>query len=125
MVFDTDIFIWVQRGNAKAARLIDRTSERCLSAMTYMELLQCAENKLQIKYTKAFLQDFGFKTLPFTQNIGHRAMIYIEQYGLSNGLRAGDAIIAATAAETNQVLCSGNARHFKPIVDVSFQAFRP
>ena len=45
MIFDTDIFIWVQRGNAKAAALIDGTNNRFLSVQTYMELLQCAKDK--------------------------------------------------------------------------------
>ena len=46
MLFDMDIFIWVQRGNLKAAHLIERTEERFLSAQTYMELLQSASNAL-------------------------------------------------------------------------------
>ena len=58
MIFDTDIFIWIQRGNAKAARLIDQEEERFLSVQTYMELLQCAENKRQHEYTKDFLIEF-------------------------------------------------------------------
>jgi len=42
----------------------------------------------------------------------------MEEYALSHGLRAGDAIIAATAAEHNIALCTSNAKHFKPIKDL-------
>ena len=125
MIFDTDIFIWIQRGNAKAARVVEREDERLISVQTYMELLQCAENKQHHEYTKQFLQDFGFRTLPLSGNIGHRATVYIEQYSLSHGLRAGDAIIAATAAEHNLELCSSNAKHFRPIKDLKLKVFRP
>ena len=125
VIFDTDIFIWVQRGNAKAARLIEQEAERMLSVHSYLELLQSAENKQQHEYTKSFLRDFGFITLPLTENVGHRAAIYVEQYALSHGLRAGDAIIAATAAESNQILCSSNAKHFKSIRDLKLKVFRP
>jgi len=76
-------------------------------------------------HTKSFLADFGFRTLPLTENIGHRAAVYVEEYGLSDGLRAGDAIIAATATEANLVLCTGNAKHFRPIKDLKLGVFRP
>lgn len=125
MIFDTDIFIWVQRGNAKAARMIDSASERHLSIQTYLELLQCAESKLQQQVTKQFLADFGFNVLPLTENIGHRALIYIEEYGLKSGLRAGDAIIAATAVENQLALATGNKKHFKSIQELNLKIFRP
>lgn len=125
MIFDTDIFIWIQRGNAKAARLVEREDDRFISVQTYLELLQGAENKQQHEYTKQFLRDFGFRTIPFSGNIGHRAAVYIDEYALSHGLRAGDALIAATAAESNMVLCSSNAKHFKPIKDLKLKVFRP
>ena len=73
MLFDTDIFIWVQRGNERAARLIDGEQERTLSAQTYMELLQCARDRKQQEHTRGFLRDFGFLTLPLSENLGHRA----------------------------------------------------
>jgi predicted nucleic acid-binding protein len=125
VLFDTDIFIWIQRGNAKAARLVDREEERLLSAMTYMELLQCAQNRRQHAYTRSFIRDFGFRVVPLSENIGHRAAVYIEEYSLAHGLRAGDAIIAATATELTVRLCTGDATHFRAIKDLSLKAFRP
>lgn len=125
MIFDTDVFIWVQRGNARAARAIESENERVLSVQTYMELLQCAQNRYQHEETKAFLLDFGFVTLPLSENIGHRAAVYIEEYGLSHGLRVGDAIVAATAGEHDLTLCTANAKHFTPIRDLKTMVLRP
>jgi len=125
VIFDTDIFIWIQRGNLKAASLVEREEDRFVSVQTYLELLQGAENKQQHEYTKQFLKEFGFRTLPLSDNIGHRATVYIEAYSLSYGLRAGDALIAATAAENNMVLCSSNVKHFKPIKDLKLKVFHP
>jgi predicted nucleic acid-binding protein len=125
MLFDTDIFIWVQRGNKKAVSLMEDTEERYLSVQTYLELLQNAQNKDQHRQTKDFLKTFDFTVVPFTENIGHRACVYIEEYALSNGLRAGDAIIAATATENNLTLLTSNAKHFKSIKDLKLKIFRP
>ena len=125
MIFDTDVFIWIQRGNTKAARLVDQEEERLLSLQTYLELLQCARNQRQHEATRSFLKTFGFTTLPLTENIGHRAAVYIEEYALSHGLRAGDALVAATAAEHGLTLCTGNAKHFNPIRDLKIRVFKP
>jgi predicted nucleic acid-binding protein len=125
MIFDTDIFIWAQRGNEKAARIMEKAEDRFLSIQTHMELMQCAKNKTQHKYVKDFISSFGFIVLPFTENIGHRASIYIEEYTLSSGLRSGDAIIAATAVENNLTLTSSNLKHFRAIEELNFKSFKP
>ena len=126
MIFDTDIFIWVQRGNKKAARLMEESaSDRYLSIQTYMELLQGAKNKVQHRYVKDFITSFGFIVLPLSENIGHRASIYIEEYALSSGMRSGDALIAATAVENNMPLVSSNAKHFRVIKDIKLKIFNP
>jgi len=125
VIFDTDIFIWVQRGNEKAAKIMDKVQERYLSIQTYMELFQSAKNKRQHEYIKDFLSSYGFLILPFTENIGYRASIYIEEYTLSSNLRAGDAIIAATAIENNMTLLSDNAKHFRPVKDLKLKVFKP
>jgi len=125
VIFDTDIFICVQRGNVAAARLIEDDEQRLLSLQTYLELRQCAENKRQHEFTKIFLKDFGFQILPLTENIGHRAAVYLEEHSLSQGLRAGDAIVAATAAEHSVTLCTSNAKRFKTIRDLKLRIFKP
>lgn len=125
MIFDTDILIWVQRGNIKAAKLIDESQERYISIQTYMELFQCAQSKKQHQLTRQYLRELSFLILPLTENIGHRAAIYIEEHTLKSGLRAGDAIIAATAIENNLVLSSSNKKHFKIIPGLTFKVFVP
>ena len=64
MIFDTDVLIWIQRGSEKAARVVDRSIDRYISIVTYMELLQAANNKKQHDYISNFLREFGFQTLP-------------------------------------------------------------
>jgi predicted nucleic acid-binding protein len=125
MLFDTDILIWIQRGNVKAAHLVDRADERLISVQTFMELLQAARDKRQHAIIKRYLQDLSFSVLPLTENIGHRALVYVEEYGLSSGMRAGDAIVAATATENGLTLATGNARHFRPVKGLALRIFRP
>lgn len=125
MIFDTDVFIWMQRGNRRAAALVDATAERFVSVQSYMELLQCAQDRKQQRLIKNFLADLAFTVLPLTESIGYRALIYIEEYGISSGLRAGDALIAATAVENNLPLASGNARHFRALKDLALKVFKP
>ena len=125
MLFDTDILIWIQRGNVRAARLVDRTDERLISVQTFMELLQAARDKREHAIIKRYLTDLSFSVLPLTENIGHRALVYVEEYGLSSGMRAGDAIVAATATENGLTLATGNARHFRPVKGLALRIFRP
>ena len=125
MIFDTDILIWVQRGNHHAAALIDAATERCLSIYSAMELLQGVKDKLQHRHVMDFISSLGFLLLTQSETIGHRALAYVEEYALSHGLRAGDAIIAATAAENNMTLVSSNTKHFRPIKGLKLKAFKP
>ncbi len=125
MLFDTDILIWMQRGNRKAAELIDQTPARCISIITSMELLQEAQKQLHHRIIKDFLQKLKFDVLPLSENIGHRALVYVEEYALSSGLTAADAIIAATAAESGMPLCTSNQKNFKPIQELELRIFKP
>ena len=124
MVFDTDMIIWLTRGNMKAAKMVDSSPQRYMSILTRMELLQGAANKARLSEVESFIAEYDFVVLPLTDDIGHRALIYIEEYALGHGLRTNDAIIAATAVENNLPLCSSNVKHYKPIKDLKFHSFQ-
>jgi predicted nucleic acid-binding protein len=125
MQFDTDILIWLFRGHDGAARLMEKNRERHISVVSYMELLQGARDKTELRTIKSFLSDFGFQTLPLTENIGHRALIYIEEYGLKAGICVADALVAATAVENHLTLATANRKHYRPISDLVLLIFRP
>jgi len=125
MLFDTDVLIWVLRGNAKAAKAVDNESSRGISIVTYMELLQGARDKAEMRAIKSFLTDLQFATLPLTENVGHRASIYMEEYSLSITMSMADALISASAIEANEVLMTGNEKHYKAVKELEIKRFRP
>ncbi len=90
-----------------------------------MELIQGARDKREMKTIKSFLADLQFLTLPLTENTGHRASIYMEEYGLSVDLSPADALIAATAVESHETLLTGNRKHYRPIKELDQKVFRP
>lgn len=125
MIFDTDVMIWYYRGHAKASRAIESAESRAISVVTYMELLQGARDKREHKLIRETLSAFDFKTLPLTENISHRASIYMEEFALSTALCPMDALIAATSLEHNHTLTTGNRKHFSIIKELNAKWFKP
>ena len=125
MLFDTDVLIWALRGNRRAAAAIDAADERAVSVVNYMELIQGARDKRELRLLRAFLNDLSFFVLPLTENIGHRAAVYMEEYSLKTGLCPADALVAATAVEVQRPLCSANTRHYRRISELELKPFRP
>jgi len=126
VIFDTDIIIFSQRGNIEARKLIVHTQDqRHISTVTYIELLQGAQNKSQHRVLKSFIKDFNFHILPITEAISTRATTYIEEYSMAHGLELGDALIAATAIENSLQLVTANVKHFRCIRELDLKPFKP
>lgn len=125
MIFDTDVLIWAMRGNARAAAAIDKADSLALSVVSYMELLRGARNRQELQSTKAALAQLDFEILPLTENIGHRASIYLEEYALKSNIGIPDALIAATTVENGHVLCTANAKDYRSIAELKLSVFRP
>lgn len=125
MLFDTDVLIWALRGNARAAAAIDRADRLTLSVVSYMELIRGARNKSELHSTRSALANLDFQVLALTEDIGHRASIYLEEYALKSNLGIPDTLIAATAVEHGQPLCTANTKDYRAIADVQLVVFRP
>ena len=96
-----------------------------ISTVSYMELLQGARDKKEIRSIRNFIKTAGIEILPLTENIGHRASIYMEEYCLKVDMCMADAIIAATATENQIPICTGNQKHYKPVTEIEINTFRP
>ena len=125
MIFDTDVLIWFWRGNQKAAEFVDAADTRSLSVVSYMELVRGARNRRELEGIKRFLRVQEFHNLPLSENVGHRAAVYMEEYGLRVALSVADALIAATAVENGQALATGSVKHLSMIEELRIEAFRP
>jgi len=125
MIFDTDILIWCFRGNRRALEMIGSEQERAVSIVSFMELVQGARSLVEVREIRRFLRDNTFRILPLDEAMSHLAASLMEAHALRSGLQVADALIAATARETGEILATGNIRHFRPIAGIRLKTFRP
>lgn len=125
MIFDTDVLIWASRREAGAEALVLAEESRAASIITLMELLQGARSKAELNTTRGFFVALEIRILPVTEEISYAAAGLLESYSLSDGLNIQDALIAATARESGDVLVTANARHFRMVPNLLLKTFRP
>ena len=125
MLVDTDVLIWFLRGQPSAGIAIDECQSIELSAVTYIELAQGARDKEELRLLRLTIRLNGWRILPLTEDIGHRATMYIENYALSHGMRLADALIAASAVQSGTVLMTANIRHYECVPDIALNPYRP
>ena len=125
VLVDTDVLIWFLRGRSSAREAIARCRSVELSAVTYMELVQGVRDKNELRRLRRTIRLNGWRVLPLTEDISHRAVMYVEGYALSDGLRVADALVAASAVQTGAALMTANTRHYKCIPDIALERYRP
>ena len=125
MLVDTDVLIWFFRGRPSARTVIEDCPDVGLSAVTYMELVQGARNRKELRLLRRTIAVNVWHILPITESISHRATMCVENYALSHGMQLADALIAATAIESSLTLVTANTRHYKFLPDISLLRYRP
>ena len=124
-LFDTDVVIWMTRGNREASAAINETESRAISAVSYMEFLRGARDAREVRAFRNNLKALGFRILPVTESITEKAVAIMDGFALSLRLDPDDALVFATALDYDITLCSGNEKHFSPIPGLKSQVFRP
>jgi predicted nucleic acid-binding protein len=125
MLIDTDVLIWMLRGNAVAAQTLEALPSWSITAVTYMELAQGCRSKAELKAMQKAFRGSPHEVFQITESISERACSLVEAYALAHGMQMADALIAATALEHKIPLLTGNAKHFKAIDGLSVNAFKP
>jgi predicted nucleic acid-binding protein len=118
-VIDTDILIDTARCIDEAVgciQQIEAKSSLAVSTVTQMELIVGCRNKKEIKALEHFLQ--RFEIINLNEQISDTAIYLMKKYRLSHGLLIPDALIAATAIETDTPLVSKNQKDYRFIKDL-------
>ena len=125
MIIDTDVLIWYLRGNEKAYKVIENSSNFFISVVTYMELVQGMRNKKELDSLRQALHVWNAKILYISEEISIKAMFYVEQHFLSYAMQLADALIGATAVAYGNPILTGNDKHYKVMKDLQIKKFRP
>jgi predicted nucleic acid-binding protein len=125
MLIDSDVLVWMTRGQASAIARLEAVQPWRISAVTYIELAQGCRNKAELAQMKHGLRMQATQILPIDVAITQRAMSLIDQYALSHGLQLADALIAATALQHGLTLLTANAKHFGAVATLLIEVFTP
>ena len=90
-----------------------------------MELVQGMRNKEEFRLLRQTIHEHQWDILPLSENISHRATVFIENYALSHGMQLADALIAASAVESGAALMTANTKHYKVIPELDLKIYRP
>ena len=106
LLFDTNILIDYLNGIDAARDEIERTRERCISIITWMELLAGAQDDAEEDVIDMFLREF--RVVDLTRRIAREAM----QLRRAHGMRLPDAMIWASAKAESALLVTRNTKDF-------------
>lgn len=125
VLIDSDVLIWLTRGNASAVAVVQNTPDWVISAVSYMELAQGCRNKTELKAMQKAFKSSENDVLPITLSISNLACTLVEKYALSHSVHMADALIAATAITHSLPLITANNKHFSAIDGLRIQVFKP
>ena len=105
-LIDSDVLLDFLDGFPAAAEELTRYRDRCVSIISWMELMAGAKTTAEEETRRGFLSHF--QVLPLTSPVAEEAVILRRKHRL----KLPDAIIWATAVTANCLLVSRNRKDF-------------
>lgn len=118
-LFDTDILIWVLRGNEQIVEKVSQMKDRQPVAISVISIAEIYKNIFpsEIINTELFLD--SHLQLPIDADIAKQAGFYWQEYSKQyKNFSLTDCFIAASAKTHQATLVTMNAKHF-PMTDIS------
>jgi len=125
VLIDSDVLIWYMRGNENAKRIVAKAIPFNISVVSYMELVQGMRNKKELVLLKKYLKLWEVEIVQITSEISEMAMDFVEKYFLSNSMELQDALIASTSLIHNEILLTGNEKHYQFLPNIQINRFVP
>jgi predicted nucleic acid-binding protein len=125
MFIDTSVFIWAFRGNKKAIQLLNDTDNILISSVVYIELIQGARNKKELRAIDTSLSMLQVKIIDINEEISLLATELVKTYFHSHSVTLADALIGATAILHTTELITSNVKHFAPMNNLVVLSFTP
>lgn len=110
---DTNILIDLLRRYEPAVKFLRELEVIYVSAITPMELIQGASNKIELNAILSFNENL--EMIEISDQISKEAYEIMSKYFLETQIEVADALIAATAIVSHRVLLTRNIKHFKKI----------
>lgn len=117
-LIDTDILIWVLRGNKRYTDLLQKLKDKSSLSVSTITIAEIYKNiyPAEIIKTENLLNEF--QSLNVDSTVAKQAGLYWQQFiKVLKNLSLADCLIAATANINNTMLVSLNIRHF-PMTDI-------
>lgn len=118
-LIDTDIIIWILRGNKKYVALLKQLKDRNPLSISTITIAEIYKNLFpsELVKTEGFLHEF--QIWEATSTIAKQGGLYWQEYSKKlKNLSLTDCLIAATANVNDAILVSLNTKHF-PMTDIA------
>ena len=116
-LLDSDILIEYLRNRPQAIDYIETLEgDLLISVITVAELIAGARNQAERQSLELFLS--ALEVIPIDYTIARQGGLFRQQYKQSHGTGLDDALIAATAIQSNAQLVTFNRHHFPMIANL-------